>query len=225
MFETLAMMLPFALAGAFLPTWTLFVIIFLGTSRPVANAVAFILGNATFRLALGLIVLYATPVAIPRFPTGNGSSGLTGTLYLAGAIGLAILAFLQFRRRNDPPKPLPGWVAGLERMGPLVSFFFGIITVASPGIQYVYFLGGISELAGAGLSTPQALIALVLFVAFLEIMLLVPLAVFLLFRTRAEELLARLKSWLESNSAATTSVILGLLSLYFAYRAITLHLL
>jgi hypothetical protein len=223
--ETAAAMLPFALAGAFLPTWTIFVIIFLGTTRPASNAAAFILGNATFRLGLGLFVLFVTPVAVPELPQGAESSGLTGIVYGVAALLFALMAFGQFRHRNDPPRPMPGWVSSLERMPPIVAFGFGFITVAAPGIQYVYFLGGMSVLAGASLNTPETLVLLVLFVAFLEIMLVVPLGIFLLFRRRAEELLARFKNWIEVNNRATTAVILALLALYFGYRAIAIYLL
>ncbi len=47
--ETLTAVLPFALAGSILPTWTLVVIALLGTARPVANAMAF--GAALIALA------------------------------------------------------------------------------------------------------------------------------------------------------------------------------
>ena len=225
MIETIAAMLPFALAGAFLPTWTIFVIIFLGTSRPATNAAGFILGNATFRVGLGLFVLFVSPVAVPELPSGAGSSSFTGIVYAVAALLFALMALGQFRHRHDPPKPLPGWVSKLEHMPPLVASGFGFITVAAPGIQYVYFLGGMSALAAASLSTPETLLLLVLFVAFLEIMLVAPLAIFVLFRARAEELLARFKSWIEQNSRSTTAVILLMLALYFGYRAVTLYLL
>jgi hypothetical protein len=223
--ETIGQIAPFALAGAFLPTWTIFVIIFLGTTRPVSNASAFILGNATFRMGLGLFVLFVTPVAVPELPQSAQTPGFTGALYAVGAVVMALLAFGQFRRRNDPPRPLPGWVSKLEHMPPIVSFGFGALVVAAPGIQWVYFLGGVGAIANAGLSTVQSLALLAGFVFFLQLMLLAPLVIFVLFRARAEELLARFKAWLQRNSATTTMVILGLLALYFAWRAFAIYVL
>jgi len=52
MLETLAQLMPFAIAGAFVPTWTSRVIIFLGTDRPLGTSIGYVVGNFTYRIIL-----------------------------------------------------------------------------------------------------------------------------------------------------------------------------
>ena len=54
----LASLLPFAIAGAMVPSWTKYVIVLLGSKRPITNGLAFVAGNATFRLIFGVVALW-----------------------------------------------------------------------------------------------------------------------------------------------------------------------
>ncbi len=218
MWWTLAEMMPFAVAGAFLPTWTLVVVVLLGTRRPRQNALAFILGNATFRATLGIAVLFgfeelaAEGIADPTIPRDPWLITASAALLL----GLAVLAW---SRPDQPSRSNPRWMSTLERTRPAAAFGLGVLLVAAPGAQYVYFLAGMGILASSGLSTQPKLVLLALFVVSLQLMLTVPLFVHAAFPNRATRLLESLKRWVESKGRLVGTLILTLAGVYAAWEA------
>lgn len=65
MAQTFAQLLPWVIAGAFLPTWTSYVTLVLGTDRPLTTASSYVLGNASWRFVLGFTTLFVVSVAAP----------------------------------------------------------------------------------------------------------------------------------------------------------------
>ncbi len=211
----LLQLLPFALAGAFVPTWTSHVIILLATDRPVANGLAFVLGNFTFRMLLGLAVLYLMDAT--KFDRLTDSGAPNSTLMIVAAVTLWMLAFLLWRKGSRDNEELPGWMRAVERVPPALCFAYGMLLVALPGVQYVYFLGGVSVLGTASLSPPITVGLLALFSAFLQLMLLVPLGAFVFFRRQSTQGLARMKDWLAHHGNQVTA---GLLLLFGVYALV-----
>ena len=204
----LANLLPFAIAGAMVPSWTKYVIILLGSKRPLTNGLAFILGNAAFRLLFGIGALWLFNVS-PVDQTIENPPGGQDSLYLiVPAILLLILGIWLFRKKPKRDNEMPKWLKALEGVKPSLAFGAGFMMVALPGIQYVYFLGGIGVIHKAGMSAAQMLIVLVVFVAFLQLMLLSPIVIFRLGGKRSEELMARFKVWLGKNEFKVFAVIL-----------------
>jgi hypothetical protein len=205
--NTLVRLLPFAVAGAMVPSWTKYVVILLGSKRPITNGLAFVLGNATFRLLFGIVALALFTVdrvdATIQDPPGNQDN-----LYLiVPAIALALLGIWLFRKKPKREDELPKWLKALEGIKPRLAFGAGFAMVALPGIQYVYFLGGIGVMHNSGMSWAQVLFVLVVFVAFLQLMLLSPVIVFRLGGERAERYMASFKVWLGKNEFKVFAVI------------------
>jgi hypothetical protein len=219
MAEPLGPLLPFVAGGAFLPTWTVYVILLLGTARPLANALAFIGGNAVFRMGLGLLVIYALDT-MPGFsqtsPTPSQGQAIGYGLASLATLALAVVAL---RRPDDPERPQPMWMQRFERMNPALSFGLGFAAVASPGIQWAYFLGGVNEILRANMTPPLELAVLALFVVALQSMLLVPIVVFAARRESAASTLASMKRWINGHTNRAAGVILLLVTAYLASRA------
>lgn len=213
--STFVALLPFAIAGAFVPTWTSRVIILLASDRPVGNGLAFIFGNFTYRMLLGLVVLYIVGATNLQGLTESGSTPTS--VFVAAAALLWSLAFWLWRKGSNDTGELPGWLKALERVPPILSFAYGAFLVALPGVQYVYFLGGMNVLANARLSTTETLILLVIFCALLQAMLLVPVVAFALFKDTAESKLTAIKNWISRNGDRVTA---GLLVLFGGYALI-----
>lgn len=208
--DILTALLPFAIAGSILPTWTLVVIALLGTQRPVANASAFVAGNAAFRLLLGLMVLLVIP--LPESESFRLDSGTyDARLVLAFGVALFALALWIWSRSGDPRAG--EWVERAERIRPRTSFVAGAVAVASPGVQYAYLLGGIAAILETG-STAEGVFALVLFVVTLQWMLALPIAIYVLFRERASRILANLKGFLRKRGNQLVAGVLGLAGSY-----------
>jgi hypothetical protein len=203
----LANLLPFAIAGAMVPSWTKYVVILLGSKRPITNGLAFVAGNATFRLLFGIGALWLFAVE-PVDATIENPPGNQDSLYLiVPAILLLLLGIWLFRKKPKRDDEMPKWLKALEGVKPRLAFGAGFAMVAFPGIQYVYFLGGIGVMHKSGMTAPQVLFVLVIFVALLQLMLLSPVVIFKLGGKRAEEYMARFKVWLGKNEFKVFAVI------------------
>lgn len=208
----LLQILPFAIAGAFVPTWTSRVIILLATERPVGNGLAFVAGNFTYRFLLGLAALYLLDIDSLRELTRTGSTRPL-PLFVA-AVLLFSLAYWLWRQGATPTDELPGWMRALERIRPALSFGYGMALVAMPGVQYVYFVGALGVLATQTDEFLVRVIGLALFCAIVQLMLLVPVVAFVRYRESAQARLDAIKEWLGRNGNQVTAALLGLFGIY-----------
>jgi hypothetical protein len=216
--QTAIALVPYLAVGAFLPTWTLYVVILLGTKRPLANGAAFVLGNALFRLALGAAALAA--IQLPRFDlSGSGSASNQATrAALLGAL-FGALALAQWRQRRSSGAGARKVFDLLERTPPWLALVLGFAFCAAPGAQWLYQLGALGVIQGLGLPLAGQLTWLFVIVFVLEIMLLAPLVVYVAMRERADALLARFRLGLERNSARAAAYVLGAIGLLLMLRA------
>jgi hypothetical protein len=217
--EAFRAMLPFALAGSILPTWTLMVIALLGTSRPAANAWAFIAGNAAWRLGLGVVVLFLIPdVRPPELPMLRRDVEITAYLLVALITG-ALAAVEWFRKRRPDPGGPAKWMSRFESIRPLSAFATSALFCASPGVQWVYFLGGMTAIRAARLPASQQAALLLVFVLIVEAMLMTPALIYAVSPRTASRSLERFKGFLLRESHRITAVVLGLVALSFVWRA------
>jgi hypothetical protein len=197
MTETLAKLAPFAIAGALVPTWTTHVILLIATRRPVVNPLSFVFGNFSYRMLLGIAVLFFVSAEAVQ-DLVNRAKELPQSIVLMIGFGLVAASILLFvtRPRAEQAASPPKWLTAVESVPPALAFGWGFLDVAAPGVQYVYFLGGLGVIKSAGMSSGQELVWLVCFSAFLQIMLLSPIALYLLFRSHADRILDSLREWL-----------------------------
>lgn len=215
-------MLPFALAGSIVPTWTLMVIALLGTARPTGNAWAFITGNAAWRLALGLFVLFLIPdVRPPELPMLRRDVEIV--IYLLVALLTGVLATVEwFRKRRPDPGTPSKWMTRFESIRPLSAFVTSAAFCASPGVQWVYFLGGMTAVRAARLPAAEQTALLLVFIVIVESMLMTPALIYAVNPRGASKSLERFKEFLLRQSHRITAVILALVTLSFVWRAIRL---
>jgi len=220
MAQTFAKMLPFIIAGMMVPSWTKYVIILLASGRPMVNSLAFILGNAVWRLILGVASIYFFSLK-PVKETIDNPPGQESLYLLIPAIVLIVLGIYLFRKQPlQTDGELPGWLKALDRVKPWMAFFFGFATVAAPGIQYVYFLGGTGVLGSAQLAVPETTILLLVMIVMMELMLLTPVLIFKLGGTRAEEWMGDFKDWLGRNEFKVFAVIFFFIGLFLLAKGI-----
>jgi len=218
---TIVGLIPFVLAGAFVPTWTSRVIIFLGTERPIRISVAYIAGNASWRLLLGTAVLLSFEVRAPEVGAATEMPPQVAALLavLAGVGG----AWILLARPKEPPgtRSLPRWMQAYRSIPAWATFSLGFISCASPGIQWAYFLGGMGVIVTSGLDLAAQFILMVGFVVLLESMLIAPLVAFVLYREQATSRLEQLEFWVARNGSAILGTMLVALSLLLTYVALT----
>jgi len=215
--DTLTAIAPFVVAGSILPTWTILVIALLGTGRPVVNSTAFILGNAAFRMLLGLAVLFVVP--LPDSESFRLDSGVWDARVVI-ALGLALLALAAWLWTRRPAREGKNWVEKAENIRPRTAFLAGAAVTASPGVQYAYLLGGIAVILETTSSGPGEVVALTIFVLALQWMLALPIAIYLLFPQQSARILQRMKVWLGAYGQRLVAAVLGVAGGYVTVSGI-----
>jgi hypothetical protein len=215
--DTLAAIAPFVVAGSILPTWTILVIALLGTARPVVNSAAFILGNAAFRMLLGLAVLFVIP--LPDSESFRLDSGVWDARIVI-ALGLALLALAAWLWTRRPEREGKTWVEKAENIRPRTAFLAGAAVTASPGVQYAYLLGGIAVILETASSGLGEVVALAIFVLALQWMLALPIAIYLLFPQQSARILQRMKAWLGAYGQRLIAAVLGVAGAYVTVSGI-----
>lgn len=185
--NNLAALIPLALASAFMPTRTLLTARMMLTSRPVANAVAFIAGNWVWRLVLGGIALWTLGFDAARIARLADETLRT----VAGVMSLvfAILAVVQWRyggRLND--ERFERWSDRLDGLGPGKVFAGTLAVMWLPGAQWLFVLAGCGVIHASGVTLKLEALALVLYTAAQLVMVASPVLATRQALSRAEEI-------------------------------------
>jgi hypothetical protein len=208
LWRTIVTMLPFLLAGMVVPSWTKYVILLLATDRPKLNASAFVLGNATFRFLLGFVSLYVFQINYVEEQTSNPPGGESVWLLVPGLLLVGLAVYLFRRRPEQDTDELPGWLTKFSSINPWVAFAGGFIMVALPGVQYVYFLGGVGAIAKSSLDAAASLLLLLAFVFCLELMLMAPIVFFAAAGRRGEAWMHQAKVWIGRHESQVIGVVI-----------------
>ncbi len=222
MAQTFVQLVPWIIAGAFLPTWTSYVTILLGTDRPLRTSSSYVLGNATWRLVLGFTTLFIVSVAAPK----TQSQGVTMPPWFAWSLA-AILCGMGFWLVTRKPKTasaqaneIPVWLRTLKKLPPAAAFGYAVYNCALPGAQWVYFLGGCAVIASSGFDAEWQFLLLVVFIMFLETMLVTPIVIYYRKREDARETFDRLDVWLGRHASTVFGGILLMIGGLFIWIAL-----
>ena len=219
MLETLGQLLPFAIAGAFVPTWTSRVVLFLGTDRPLGTSIGYVAGNFTYRIVLGVVALFVASVAAPRASTQGISMPVWFAFSVAGiliALGLYLIS-RKPKTETGAKQELPRWLLAFKHLPIWATAALGLFNCAVPGVQYVYFLGGIGVIASSGLNYAEQFALLVVFALLLQTMMVVPIAIYAWQRDRAQAVFDRLDWWVAKHGSTVIGVILAGFGGLFVY--------
>ncbi len=218
--QTFLQLLPFLIAGAFLPTWTSYVIILLGTDRPFGNAGGYVAGNATWRLILGFLAIFITSIAAPKARSNQLIMPIWFALLLAAIlIGIGVYLFRK-KPKTEPTQEVPKWLQELKRLPPWASFGYGWWSCMLPGAQWVYFLGGCAIIATSGLNDVEKFVLLLVFIAGLEVMLLTPIVIYARRRESAKATFDKLDVWLGKHASQFFGLIITAIGLLFVLIAL-----
>jgi hypothetical protein len=215
--ETLVHLLPFVIAGAFLPTWTSYVILLLGTDRPIVNASAYVAGNATWRMLLGFVAIFVVSLAAPE----TQEQGIVLPPWFAWSLAGILFAMGIWLVMRKPAAAAggdstPRWLKAFRRLPPWAVFGYAVYNCALPGVQWVYFLGGTAVIASSGYGWELQLVMLAVFVALLQIMLVTPIVIYARRRDRAKASFERLELWLARHATTVFGAILIMIAALFA---------
>ena len=218
MFHAFNISLPIALGIAASPGPIVALMILLITPRAIPNSYSFLLGWFIGLMLVGTLVLHS--------PGLNELSG--GPTLLSGwiriSLGSSFLLYSLFIAKNIPKKgeavAPPRWLGKVDSYGFVQALIIGFI-FSGPNIKNAAMVAaGAVSIGGAGLSSFQELIVLLLFCLFASLGVLLPHTIFLFFRDSAESVFGKLRVWLLRNRALILMIVLVVFGGLWLYRGI-----
>jgi hypothetical protein len=207
--QAISEVLPFAVGVAIVPIPIIAVILMLFSARARVNGPVFLVGWSV-GLALAFGVIYAIADASGAATDDAASDGVSWLKIVLG-VALLLVAVRTWRKRPEPgiTPELPGWMSGIDDLAPAKALGLGVLLSAANPKNLVLVIGAAAGLAQLGVSTGDALVALVVFVLVGSITVGGPVGYYLVGGDRAKRSLTELKAWLaEYNTAVMTTLFL-----------------
>ena len=158
---------------------------------------------------LGVGVVCAAGVAFGLAVSDDPARWTQWLRTLLGAL-LLVAAIRKWRQRvpsGEEPTP-PKWMSGLQDSAPGKAAVLGFLLGGINPKNLMLTLGAAATLGASGLSSSELWITGFAYVVVASVTVLVPMGIYVLMRSKADELLANLGEWMKSNSDAITIVVL-----------------
>lgn len=204
MLSTLSETLPFAIGVAASAVAVIALVLILQGSRALSSGLSFTLG-----WVLGVGVVCAAGVAFGLAVSDDPARWTQWLRTLLGAL-LLVAAIRKWRQRvpsGEEPTP-PKWMSGLQDSAPGKAAVLGFLLGGINPKNLMLTLGAAATLGASGLSSSELWITGFAYVVVASVTVLVPMGIYVLMRSKADELLANLGEWMKSNSDAITTVVL-----------------
>jgi hypothetical protein len=205
--QGISAVLTFAIGVAISPVPIIAVILMLFSPRATVNGPAFLVG---WLLALAAVstVVYALS------HDGNVATSSTAADSVSwGKIALGVVLLL-LARRNWRKRPAPGaeapapkWMATVDTLSPGKAFGFGLLLAGVNPKNLILTAGAAAGLAQLGLSTTDAVVAIVVFVVVASLTIAIPVLYALFGGEHARTALDSVKVWLSAHNAAVMGVL------------------
>jgi len=202
--STLSETLPFAIGVAASAVAVIALVLILQGSRALPSGLSFTLG-----WVLGVGVVCAVGVAFGLAVSDDPARWTQWLRTLLGAL-LLVAAVRKWRQRvpsGQEPTP-PKWMSGLQDSAPGKAAVLGFLLGGINPKNLMLTLGAAATLGASGLSSSELWITGIAYVIVASLTVLVPMGIYILMRSKADELLANLGEWMKSNSDAITIVVL-----------------
>ena len=204
MFSVLSEVLPFAIGVAASAAAVIALVFILQGSRALPSGLSFTLG-----WVLGVGVVCAVGVAFGLAVSDDPARWTQWLKTLLGAL-LLVAAVRKWRQRvpsGQEPTP-PKWMSGLQDSAPGKAAVLGFLLGGINPKNLMLTLGAAATLGASDLSSSELWITGIAYVVVASVTVLVPMGIYVLMRSKADELLANLGEWMKSNSDAITIVVL-----------------
>ena len=199
MSNLLGLLLPLGIGAALSPTPTATCLMLLSTNRkPLATAIAFLIGSSVALVAVGVFSL--------AFFGGGGSevanhpSDVKNTIDVVFGSFFLILAFKLWLKVPDPNAPPPSWAAKIGSVGMGKALLFGTMMTITNFSSLPLYLSGLKDVVTANIGIAAGIVVLAVFVLFIEVALIVPIASYALAPRRAGVVLSAILRWIEKNT-------------------------
>lgn len=199
-------LLPLGVAAALSPMPLIALIVALFSERRALNGAGFLLGSLLATAALTAVAT-ALSFALPNDPDAT-SHPVAGALRIVLGAAMIVFGAVTWRGRPRPGEahPTPSWMARIESIGPLGAIGFGALLSAANVKNLPIQVAAGTHLAQSG-SVTDAVIGGVIFVVLACGALGTVLFAALVFPTRTEAPLRRLRETLIAHNAVILTVV------------------
>lgn len=199
--------LTFAVGVAISPVPIIAVILMLFSQRAKVNGPMFLAG-----WVLALAVVSGVTYVLSDAGDASTSSTASDTLSLGKIVFGALFLLLAARQWRSRPAPgvdhvMPKWMAGIETLSPGKALGLGLLLDGLNPKNLLLTIGAATGLAQLGLSTTDAVVSLIVFVAVSSLTIAGPVVYYLLGGEHAKAALDELKGWLTAHNAAVMTVL------------------
>ena len=188
-------------------------IVILGTSRPLANAGAFLAGAVT--TMIGLFAICNALFGDLDLTVHTAPASTTAAIQLAVGVALFVWGgerYVRRRSREDGPPPTPKWLSLVDRIRPVIAYPVGLC-MPNP----ILAVAGSLAILKADLSAGENLAALVVFILVSLCTLITPVVVY---ARSPEQVGTRLQTWKLWLAAHSGDILTALLAFYGCLMAI-----
>jgi hypothetical protein len=199
--------LTFAVGVAISPAAIIAVILMLFSRRARVNGPLFLLG---WVVALGVLVTVVYAISDQsNAGTSNTSSDSVSWLKIGLGLSFLLLARREWRKRPAPgvEPEMPKWMARVDALTPVEALGLGVLLGGLNPKNLALSIGAAAGLAQLGLSIPDAVVSLVVFVAVGSLSIAGPVIYYLLGGEKAATELNQLKDWLGRHNDAVMAIL------------------
>lgn len=219
MISLIGFLLPLGIGAAISPVSIAVCLMLLNTKKPLANAVAFLIGYSAVLVTIGTFSLV--------FFEGGGAedaerpSDIKNTIDAVFGIFFLVLALKSWLKAPDPNAPPPSWIAAISTIGVSKALLFGMVIMATNFSSLPLYLSGLKEIVTANIGIVDSILVLTLFILLVEVGLLVPIAAYALAPHRSSAVLSATLRWLEKNNRVISIFIFVIFGILLFAKGIT----
>jgi hypothetical protein len=171
-------------------------LIFVTANKPLKLS-AYFLGGVVIAVTVGLTVTYTLATVLGNSVSlGDSSdSGSLGNIIQYVLVGLLMLLSIRSYLRRETSEP-PRWLGALQNAKPRTAFMAGLLLLSVFPSDFVVLMTVGINLAQNGAS----LLAAVPFMAATILIAALPALSYLLFRRRAQQVMPKVRDWMNSHS-------------------------
>jgi Sap, sulfolipid-1-addressing protein len=203
-----------AIGGSIAPPLLLLTILFLGSRRPLPNAIALALGYFATCAAMGIVGLTLFGEAESAATTiGRAISVTVGSLLL-------VLGLRSLLKAPDPDASPPRWMESVASMSPAKAFGIGMVLFPVQIKNLAIFIACVELIAAASLGPGGSAVALGLVILVFAVPVIALIGLYAVATQRASEMLGSLRAWMEKNNRPITVVLGFVFGAFFLLRGL-----
>ncbi len=202
--EAIGAILGQAVGVAISPVPIIAVILMLFSKAAKKNSLAFLAGWLIGLLGAGMIVL-----ALGVSSSDGAPSTASGWIKIAIGALFLVLGVKQWlsRPKKGEQATTPGWMASIDDFTVDKAFGVGVLLSAVNPKNLGLTIAAAATIGGAGLSTGDEIIVMVVFVLIASLTVAAPVILNLILGSKAQHGLTEMKDWLIDNNATVMSVL------------------